>query len=534
MTRTRSMLGVTLAIALLLTGQGAFVTGRAQAARPAASGSTLTIVMAHDAVGLDPQAVEDNSAGFVMATIFDQLLEYRPGTVTVGPGLATSYTVSNGGKTYTFTLRKGVRFQDGTPFNATALVQDLDRLLNPRNKYYVLKEPGVESFIRFTYGLVTSYTAVNKDTVRITLSRPFAPFPASLAMVWSGVMSPAAVRKYGALGVLQHPVGTGPYRFVEWVKNDHITVEANPYYWGPKPHIQRIIFQIVPEGSVRLLKLQRGEAQIDADVTTRDYQAALHTRGIKVLSQVGQAINGIGMTVDVKPLNDKRVRQALNYAVDRRALAKFLFKGLGTPMNSYLPPSVSGYDASLPGYPYNPTKARQLLAAAGYPRGFTITLLAYTNPRGYNPAGGDLAVAVQQYLKAIGVKANIKIMDFVAFLHKVRSGTYHGLFMTGWSGDNGDPDDFLYVLFSSDQIPVGNNAHLRDTHLDSLLRQARETSDPAQRTRLYRQAQRILNDDAPWIMGTYTSLVRLTTSNVHGYLLNPTQMFFYMNRVSLS
>jgi peptide/nickel transport system substrate-binding protein len=237
------MLGVTLAIALLLSGQGAFVTGRAQAARPAASGSTLTIVMAHDAVGLDPQAVEDNSAGFVMATIFDQLLEYRPGTVTVGPGLATSYTMSNDGKTYTFTLRKGVRFQDGTPFNATALVEDLDRLLNPRNKYYVLKQPGVESFISFTYGLVTSYTAVNKDTVRITLSRPFAPFPASLAMVWSGVMSPAAVRKYGALGVLQHPVGTGPYRFVEWVKNDHITVAANPYYWGPKPHIQRIIFQ---------------------------------------------------------------------------------------------------------------------------------------------------------------------------------------------------------------------------------------------------------------------------------------------------
>src|SRR5206468_3544856 len=207
------------------------------------------------------------------------LLEYKPGTVNVGPGLATGYTMSNGGKTYSFTLRKGVRFQDGTPFNATALVQDLDRLLNPHNKYYVLKEPGAESFISFTY------------------------------------------------------------RLVEWVKNDHITVAANPYYWGPKPHIQRIIFQIVPEGSVRLLKLQRGEAQIDADVTTRDYQAALHTRGIKVLSQVGQTVNGIGMTVDVKPLTDQRVRQALNYAVDRRALATFLFKGLGTPMNSYLPPS---------------------------------------------------------------------------------------------------------------------------------------------------------------------------------------------------
>src|SRR2546423_3434942 len=134
MTRKRSMLGVALAIALLLTGQGAFATRRAQAARPAAGGSTLTIVMAHDAVGLDPQAVEDNSAGFVMATIFDQLLEYKPGTVNVGPGLATGYTMSNGGKTYTFTLRKGVRFQDRTPVNATSMGEDLHRLLNPHHK----------------------------------------------------------------------------------------------------------------------------------------------------------------------------------------------------------------------------------------------------------------------------------------------------------------------------------------------------------------------------------------------------------------
>ncbi len=529
MKRQQAMLGISLAAALVLAGQGALPHERA-----VASASTLTIAMASDAVGLDPQAVEDNSAGFVTSTIFDQLLEYKPGTTNVGPGLATGYTLSNSGKTYTFTLRQGVKFQDGTPFNAQAVVQDLDRELNPHNKYYVLNEPGVASFISFTYGLVTSYKAVNANTVRITLSRAFAPFPASLAMVWSSIMSPAAVRKYGALGVLQHPVGTGPYRFVEWVKGDHITVDANPSYWGPKPHIQRIVFQIVPEGSVRVLKLQRGEAQIDADVTTRDYQSALGNAHIKILTQPGQTLNGIGMTVDVKPLNDPRVRQALNYAVDRQALAKFLFKGLGTPMNSYLPPPVPGYDASLPGYNYNPIKAKQLLAAAGYPHGFSTTLLAYQNPRGYNPAGGDLAVAVQQELKAVGVTANIQLMDFIAFLHKTRSGSYHGMYMTGWSGDNGDPDDFLYELFSSQQIPVGNTDHLRDTHLDSILIQARQETDQGKRMQLYRQAQQILNADAPWIMGTYTSQVRLTTANVHGFMLNPAQMFFNMNNVTLS
>lgn len=183
MKRHQAIFGASLAATLVLAGQGALPQARAHAAHPAASSSTLTVVMANDAVGLDPQAVEDNSAGFVTSTIFDQLLEYKPGTTTVGPGLATGYTLSNGGKTYTFTLRQGVKFQDGTPFNAGAVVQDLDRELNPHNKYYVLKEPGVESFIGFTYGLVKSYTAVNANTVRISRRRSRRSRP---AWPWSG------------------------------------------------------------------------------------------------------------------------------------------------------------------------------------------------------------------------------------------------------------------------------------------------------------------------------------------------------------
>jgi peptide/nickel transport system substrate-binding protein len=195
---------------------------------------------------------------------------------------------------------------------------------------------------------------------------------------------------------------------------------------------------------------------------------------------------------------------------------------------------VWSYDKSLKGYPYNPAKAKQLLAAAGYPNGFSVELLGYQNPRGYNSAGGQLAVAVQQYLKAVGVTANITYMDFGAFLTKTRSGTYHGLYMTGWSGDNGDPDDFLYELFSSEQIPVGNTSHLRDTTLDNILIKARQTSKKSARIKLYKQAQARLNKDAPWIFGTFTKQVRIVTPNVHGFALNPTLMFFYMQDVSLS
>jgi peptide/nickel transport system substrate-binding protein len=518
---------------LIIAGQGGVHATGVHATHQAAP-STLTILVAQDAVGLDPQAVEDNTAGYIDSCVMDELVEYKKGTTNVGPGLATKWTISKDGKTYTFQLRKGVKFQDGTAFNAHTYVKDLDRLLNPNNPNYVLKQPGVASFISFTYGLVKSYKATGPYTVQFKLKQPDGPFLSSLAMVWSGVMSPTAVSKNGDAGVLQHPVGTGPYKFVEWVKNDHITLQANPTYWGKKPKIKRIIFQIVPDASVRLLKLERGEAQIDADVTTQDVISTAKSTKVKQLKQAGQLINGIGITTDVKPLDDVRVRQALNYAVDRKTLAKTLFKGVGAPMNSYLPPPVWSYDKSLKGYPYNPAKAKQLLAAAGYPNGFSVELLGYQNPRGYNSAGGQLAVAVQQYLKAVGVTANITYMDFGAFLTKTRSGTYHGLYMTGWSGDNGDPDDFLYELFSSEQIPVGNTSHLRDTTLDNILIKARQTSKKSARIKLYKQAQARLNKDAPWIFGTFTKQVRIVTPNVHGFALNPTLMFFYMQDVSLS
>ncbi len=529
----RRLAAAVVALVLIASGQGGLRAAQVHASRVAAP-SSLTVVMAQDAVGLDPQAVEDNSAGFIDSCVLDQLVEYKRGTTNVGPGLATKWNVSKNGKVYIFFLRRGVKFQDGTAFNANAYIKDLDRLVNPQNPNYVLKQAGIQSFIAFTYGLVKSYKATGAYTVQITLKQPFGPFLSSLAMVWSGVMSPTAVSKNGNAGVLQHPVGTGPYRFVEWVKNDHITLEANSSYWGHKPAVKRLTFQIVPDASVRVLKLQRGEAQIDADVTTQDVLSTTHTSGIQQLKQPGQLINGIGMTTDVKPLNDVRVRQALNYAVDRKALSKSLFKGIGAPMNSYLPPPVWSYDTSLKGYPYNPKKAKQLLKAAGYPHGFSVELLGYANPRGYNAAGGQLAVAVQQYLKAVGVTAHITTLDFGAFLTESRSGSYHGLYMTGWSGDNGDPDDFLYELFASAQIPVGNTSHLRDKHLDKILIQARQTSQKAARTKLYRQAQVILNNDAPWIFGTYTKQVRLVRTNVHGFALNPTLMFFYMQDVTLS
>jgi peptide/nickel transport system substrate-binding protein len=254
---------------------------------------------------------------------------------------------------------------------------------------------------------------------------------------------------------------------------------------------------------------------------------------LQLLTQTGLTINGIAVPTDTKPFDDVRVRQALNYAVDKKAINDSLYKGLAVTMTSPLPPAEWGFDDSLKGYPYDPEKAKALLKEAGYPDGFKTELLAYTSARGYNPAGPQLAVAVQGYLKQIGVEASVQQIEFGAYLAKARSGKYDGMFMVGWSGDNGDPDNFVGEIFGSEHIPITNMARFRNPDLDNVLQQARRESDHAKRVELYQQAQKMIVEGAPWIMVNSTLQVRAARKEVKGFQLNPTQMFFDMEKVSL-
>ncbi|MDI7249419.1 MAG: ABC transporter substrate-binding protein [Bacillota bacterium] len=526
-------LAALLALALVLAA-GSGCGGQKQPGAVAGDkyGGTLVIGIGADATLLDPISVMNNESGFVMSCIYDRLVHYKPGTTEVVPGLAEKWDVSPDGKVYTFYLRKGVKFHDGTPFDAQAYVKELDRILNPDNPHYYKKQAGIHSFAEGTFGLIEKYEATDQYTVRLTLKEPFAPFLANLGMVWSGVVSPAAVEKYG-FGVSKHPVGTGPFVFKEWVPNDHITLEANKDYWGGRPYLDKIVFRIIPENSVRLLKLQSNEIQLVADVNPEDVPRIKQDANLTLYEQPGLTINGVRLPCTVPPFTDKRVRQALNYALDKEELNRTLYQGLAVTMKSPLPPVNWGYNDALQGYPYDPEKAKALLAEAGYPQGFETTLLTYPNPRGYNPVGPRLAVAVQEALAKIGVKARIEQLEWGSFLQTARSGKYRGMALGGWSGDNGDPDNFLYELFSSFTIPVGNTAQYTNKDLDEILVKARQTTDPKQREELYRQAQAVIMDDAPWIFVNHTKQVRASRANVKGFQLNPLQMFFDMEKVYL-
>lgn len=507
------------------------VTALLAATLSARADTTLVIGVAADPTGLDPEAVLNNTSGFIMATIFDGLTRYKPGTTEVEPGLAEKWDVSPDGLTYTFHLRKNVTFQDGTPFTAQAYVQGIDRLLNKQNPDSIFNTGPVEGYIDFTYEDVSSYGAVDDNKVEFKLKQPSAAFIASLAMVWNGVVSPTAVHKYGK-EFRNHPVGSGPFIFKEWRQRDQVSLDANPNYWGGKPKVDHLIFKEYPDPQAALLALKRGDIQILGDVSTQLVPAMRSDPNIEIVTQPGLAISGVGLPYDVPPFNDKRVRQALNHAIDVNAIDKVLFQGLAVPMTSPLPESQWGFDNSLKGYNYDPTLAKKMLADAGAKLPIKTEFLTYNSPRGYNPAGPDLATAIQGYLAKIGVEADVRKVDMGANLATIRSGKYQGIFMVGWTGDNGDPDNFLGELFNSKRIPVGNTARYSNPEADKLLDQAAAESDE-KRLALYSQVQKIILDDAPWIFVNSVLQVRAIRKEVKGYVLNPTQMFFDMEKVSL-
>jgi peptide/nickel transport system substrate-binding protein len=506
--------------------------GLALVAGAAARGDTTLVVgMAADPSGLDPEAIANNTSGFVEATLYDSLLRYKQGTTEVAPGVAEKWEVSPDGLTYTFHIRPGVTFADGTPLDAQAVVWNVDRQLNKQNPQYIFNTGPVESFLDFTYGDVASYRAVDAATVEFRLKQPNAPFLNSLAMVWNGLVSPAGAAKYGK-DYRNHPVGSGPFVFREWRVRDQVILDANKHYWNGAPKVDHLVFKEYPDPQAAVLALKRGEIQILADTSTQAIPTIKSDPNLKLLTQPGLTISGVGMPNDAAPFTDVRVRQALNYAVDKAAINKALYQDLATTMTSPLPQSQWSFDPSLKGYPYDPERARKLLADAGV-KDLKIELLAYNSPRGYNPAGPALAVAVQGYLQKVGIQAEVRQMEMGSFLTTVRSGKYPGLFLTGFSGDNGDPDNFLGELWGAKNIPVMNTSHFNSPELEKLLAAALQESDTGKRTALYRQAQKVVLDGAPWIFVNSTTQVRAVSNRVQGYQLNPTQMFFDMEQVSL-
>jgi peptide/nickel transport system substrate-binding protein len=362
-----------------------------------------------------------------------------------------------------------------------------------------------------------------------TLKRKFSPLLSNLAIPPGFVISMEALKNSGGK-INENPVGTGPFKFVEWKKDDHITVEAFDGYWGGKPKLQRIVFQPVPEASVRVLKIQRGEADVAWPFDPKDAAALKGKADTDVLEQPGLNVNMAEFNLRKPEFQNKALRRALNYAINRQELAEKLYSGAAVPAVGALPPTSWAFDKDLKGYSYDPDNARALLKEAGY-SGDTIILDTYTIPRGYNPQGSKLAEAVQQYFEAVGVRSEIKTTEWTEYRKIRRQGQLNVAF-GGWQADTGDPENFLGVFFNSANAGGINTSFYSVPEVDKLLDEANAETDTAKRKALFNQAERRIVEDAPWLFISHMKQQVAIRKRVRDFVLQPTYIY-YFNNVSL-
>ncbi|BBB90812.1 MAG TPA: ABC transporter substrate-binding protein [Methylomusa anaerophila] len=478
------------------------------------AGNVLVFGAGSDPRGLDPAFVDDGESMHVMDQIYEGLVRYKPGSTEIMPSLATEWSVSPDGKEITFKLREGVKFHDGTPFNAEAVKVSFERQLPPQRKDDM-------PYADFTFDGVTKVEAVDEHTVKITLKAPSAPFLANMAMMISApIVSPAAVKKYGDK-LMENPVGTGPYKFVKWDKGQQIELAAFDGYWGDKPKMQKIVFKFIKENSVRASELMTGAVDIMDGVDTNDVKT-LESKGMKVLKAPGMNINYMAFYTNKKPFDNPDLRKAISMAINRQNLVDYLYQGNAQLPNSILPDFIPGYSKDVKPYDYNPEEAKKLLAKAGYPDGFEFTAITYSNPRPYNPVNGEkLAAAVQADLAKIGVKMNIKSYPWKEYKPAYINSEGDAMFY-GWIGDNGDADNFLMLLETAQIKGSLNTAKYSNPKLDELIMQGRTTIDPATRAAIYAEVQKIAVEDAPWVLISHSVDMRAERPNIKGDALHPT------------
>lgn len=467
------------------------------------SAKTIVFSAGADAVRLDPPDMTDNVSETVLRHIMDGLVEFDE-KLNIKPALATKWEVLDEGKTYKFYLREGVKFHDGTPFNAKAVVANFERILNGDLRRTSLYKP-----------YIASVEAAGEYVVLFHLKNAFGAFLNHLAHGAGLIQSPAAIQKWGDQ-IGRHPVGTGPFVFKEWVPGDHITVVANKSYWGGKPKVDEIVFRVVPEDATRVFQLEAGEADVATGIPPTDVARLQKSPALDVLVKDSLRVIYIGMNTRKAPLNNVKVRQAINYAINKDLIVKEVLGGLGRVSDSPLAPLTTGY-YSTGGYPYNPAKAKQLLAEAGYPNGFSIKLWT---PRGRYLKDYETALAVQQMLADVGIKAKLETMEWSAYLSALYDVTPETaqaeLFLLGWAPSTGDADWVLRPLMSSDLMPPDgdNSTFYSNPKVDELIKKGMTEHNPDKRAAYYKEAQIQITKDAPWaylhvmkqIVGKKTSL----------------------------
>ena len=476
----------------------------------------LVIAIGVDADTLNPQEQTTTLIQNMCDLIYDNFFFQDP-TGKLHPRLATKYEISPDGLTYTLHLRKGVKFSDGTDFNADAVKLTFERAMDPK-----LRVP-----LRFAIGMVKECVKIDDHTVALKLSYPFAPLAPTLSMTLVSPISPAAIQKYGD-EVRQNPVGAGPYILKEWVKGDRLVFVRNENYHGDKPTVAQITWKIVPEDATREAMLRSGQVHVCYKPLPSNLAALKADSGITVEMPLDTRTIFMGLNCQKGVTVDKKVRQAFNYAVDKKAIVKKILFDTAQPMDGPVSPVVFGYQKMDQSYDYNPEKAKQLLKEANFDFSKTV---AMRTPQGRYLFDKQVSEAVQAYLQAIGVKTELRTYDwptYTAGLLKPLAETELEVFLLGWGPLILDADMGLYGQFTCEVNPPKGlgSAFYCDAEYDTIMKDSRKEQDPQKRLALLKKASQKVWDDCPWIWLHVEKFVIAYSSKIKGMVVTPTEKFY--------
>ncbi|MBR3371544.1 MAG: ABC transporter substrate-binding protein [Rhodobacteraceae bacterium] len=466
---------------------------------------------------LDPHAVTAVNDFRILMNVYDGLVRYASGTLEVEPALAEAWEISEDGTVYTFTLRDGVTFHDGSAFDADAVVWNFERMLNEDHPYH-----GTGPFpLSFFFSAVETVEALDASTVRFTLNEPYAPFLSNLAYPTGLIVSPAAVMEHGdEFG--RNPSGTGPFRFAEWRSNERVVVTRNDDYWDGVAAPEAVIFRPITDANTRVAEMLSGGIDMMVEVppvALSQFQGDAY----ELVEQAGPHVWFLILNAKEGPFADKRVRQAANYAINKEALVNDVLEGTADIAAGPTPPAFAwAYNDALEPYPYDPERARELLADAGA-EGASVTFYVTEGGSGMlDPI--PMGTAIQADLAAVGFDVTIETYEWNTFLGRVNPGLEGKADMAQMAWMTNDPDTLPFLALRTDAWPDAggfNSGYYSNPEVDALLEAARVETDAEERARLYREMQVIVQEDAPWVFVANWKQNAVTSDAVQNFQLEP-------------
>jgi peptide/nickel transport system substrate-binding protein len=467
---------------------------------------------------LDPHAVTAVNDFRILMNIYDGLVQYKSGTLEVEPALASKWTISEDGLVYTFTLKQGVRFHDGTELTAEAVKFNFDRMLDKTHPFH---ETGPFP-LSFFFSAVKNVQALDKLTVQFTLDAPFAPFLSNLAYPTGLIVSPEAVKKYGK-EYGRHPVGTGAFKFVKWDSNSQVVIDRNDDYWAGAPSLKAVVFRPITDANTRVAEMMAGGIDMMVEVPPDNLKDMAKDSSFQIHEQAGPHLWFLILNAKEGPFKDKKMRQAINYAIDKKAIVENILQGTAIVADGPTPPAFAwAHNDQLKPYPYSPEKAKALIKEAGFENAELTFYVTEGGSGMLDPVA--MGTAIQADLAKVGLKVKIETYEWNTFLGKVNPGLEGKADMAEMAWMTNDPDTLPFLALRTSAWPDKggfNSGYYSNPEVDKLLEAARQSTNQEERAKLYKDMQTIVYDDAPWAFIANWKQNAVTSSAVQNFRLEP-------------